>query len=95
VVNILFQDLCPARPVDHASMFIDHVMYRLATNAFANDGPADPDAIELIDCAQLAFQGANPVLAAQVGAESFTEQKGFAWNQADQEPPLMPYASST
>jgi triacylglycerol esterase/lipase EstA (alpha/beta hydrolase family) len=95
VVNILFQDLCPARPVDHASMFIDHVMYRLATNAFANDGPADPAAIELTDCAQLAFQGFDPVLAAQVGPESFTEQKGFDWNPADGEPALKDYASGS
>jgi triacylglycerol esterase/lipase EstA (alpha/beta hydrolase family) len=93
VVNILFQDLCPARPVDHASMFIDHVMYRLATNAFANDGPADPATITTVDCAQLTFQGANPVLALQVGLESFTEQKGFDWNPSDGEPPLKDYAS--
>lgn len=65
VVNVRMQDLCPGRPVDHAGLFIDHVMKRLAVDA---------------------FPGVDPVVAAQVGADSFTQQRGFHYDPAAAEP---------
>lgn len=93
VVNVKVQDVCPARPVDHAGLFIDHVMFRLAVHALATEGPTDPSIIGALDCAQGPFQGADPVLAAQAGGASFTGRKGFDWKPTDGEPPLQPYAT--
>lgn len=92
VENILIQDLCPARPVDHAFLFIDHVMYTLATDAFRGDGPADRGSVELTDCARGPFEGTDPVLGLQIGLDSIVEQRGWEHEPTDEEPALMPYA---
>lgn len=92
VENVLIQDLCPGRPVDHAFLFIDHVMYQLAADAFSRPGPADPSVVEVADCAQASFQGTDPLLGLQIGLDSFVEQRGFDYQPTDGEPPLKDYA---
>lgn len=43
VTNVLLQDLCPARVVDHLSIgTTDRLAFDLAVDAFTHDGPADP-----------------------------------------------------
>lgn len=40
--TILLQDLCPGRPVEHFTILGDALALRLALDAFAHPGPADP-----------------------------------------------------
>ena len=53
VVNVLLQDLCPGRVVDHMAMgTTDRLAFDLAVDAMVNDGPADPGRLDLgPDCA--------------------------------------------
>lgn len=90
VRNIYMQDACPARPVDHSGLFIDHVMALLAADAFAVVGPSTR-AIAPTDCAVPFFSGTSAPVAAEVAVESFGGGMP-AWHRASQEPPLRPYA---
>lgn len=92
VANLMIQDVCPARPVEHAGLFIDHVVKVLAVDAFTSPGPADPAAVTLADCAQPVYKGADPVVGVQVGLDSFLGRKGFDYQPVSAEPPLRTYA---
>ncbi|MGH8453142.1 MAG: esterase/lipase family protein [Nevskiales bacterium] len=93
--NILVQDLCPGRPVNHVGLMRDAVVYALALDALTHDGPADASRIPITVCAQVIIPGVDPV--AQFDAEmdfliSFTRDSS-AFN-TDSEPPLRDYAQA-
>lgn len=92
VVNIRIQDVCVGRPVEHAGLFVDHVMRVLAVDAFTTPGPADPAAVAPTDCAQPVFTGADPAVGVEVGLDSFLGRKGFSYQPVPAEPPLREYA---
>jgi hypothetical protein len=82
--NILLQDLCPGRPVDHGGIAGDDVTYRLVIDALTNTGTANPDRAK-VKCARDAFPG--------VGKPQFgPPPKGIDPHFAEQEPPPKPYA---
>ena len=82
--NLLLQDLCPGRPVDHGGIAGDDVTYRLVIDALANPGTANPDRAG-INCARDALPG--------VGKPQFgPPPRGVDPHRADHEPPLEPYA---
>ena len=56
--NILIQDLCPQRPVDHVGMLGDAVTYRLDIDALTNPGPTDP-ARAGVNCGEVYMPGAD------------------------------------
>lgn len=87
------QDLCPGRPVEHVELFIDHVMARLAIDAFTRVGPADPSIIGVQDCARGAFDGFDLVVAAPIGPSEIVDQRGFEWTPVDGEPDTRAYAA--
>lgn len=93
VVNTLIQDLCPGRPVEHVELFIDHVMARLAVDAFTRVGPADTSIIGPQDCARGPFDGFDLVVAAPIGPSEIVDQRGFTWAPSDGEPPTRSYAT--
>ena len=48
VANVLLQDLCPGRVVDHLSIgTTDRLAFDLTVDAFTHDGPADPARLDL------------------------------------------------
>lgn len=49
--NILLQDICPGRPVDHVGIAADNLTWRLILNALKKDGGADPSALPDDICA--------------------------------------------
>jgi triacylglycerol lipase len=82
--NILLQDLCPGRRVDHGTIVSDDVTYRLVVDGLANPGTANPNRAK-VKCARDAFPG--------VGKPQFgPPPKGIDPRLADHEPPLAPYA---
>lgn len=93
VVNILIQDLCPGRPVEHAGLFIDHVMARLAIDAFTRNGPADTSIIGPQDCARGPFHGFDLLVAAPIGPSEVVAQRGFNHQPVAGEPATRPYAT--
>jgi hypothetical protein len=89
--NVLIQDLCPGRPIDHLLISGDAVTYALALDAFTHAGPADVARFDPATCTQLGIPGAEynggwqPV-ADEIGDGGPT----FTWLPA--EPPLRSYA---
>ena len=85
--NVLLQDLCPGRPVDHVAIAADYVTWVLVRDALLHPGPADPKVVDSEDCLRDRMPGADdpPTGAAQL----------VDWTQGkitDHEPPLKPYA---
>ncbi|MBA3304149.1 MAG: lipase [Acidimicrobiia bacterium] len=92
--NILVQDLCPGRPVDHVGVVYDAAVHDMVIDAFTRRGPADPDRFDEETCAQVAFDGVDEAalpgfVAALDGMDEFSNTP----NSRD-EPPLKPYARS-
>jgi hypothetical protein len=89
--NILIQDLCAFRPIDHTLISGDAVSYALALDAFSHPGPADPARFDPATC----MQGATPVFDGAAGLTAVTNEILFglpALGLPTSEPPLKPYA---
>jgi triacylglycerol lipase len=83
--NILIQDICPGRPVEHLLMAGDAVTWELAVDALTAPGPADPARISRLACLKLGLPGATldwPRRGADTSGARFVGS----------EPPLRPYA---
>jgi triacylglycerol lipase len=89
--NVLIQDVCPGRPIDHLLISGDAVTYALALDAFTHPGPADVGRFDPTTCQQIAMPGADynggggPVMD-----EITSDRPTFTWLPA--EPALKPYA---
>jgi triacylglycerol lipase len=57
--NVLIQDLCPARPVDHFLIVGDAVTFAVAVDALTHPGPADPARLDKTTCLQTIMPGAD------------------------------------
>jgi pimeloyl-ACP methyl ester carboxylesterase len=90
--NILIQDLCPLRPVDHVGMLGDAVTFRLVIDALTNPGPADPTRAP-VNCTEIYMPGAD-VAAIPGAVASFLAAVAATPldpNNTPQEPPLRCY----
>jgi pimeloyl-ACP methyl ester carboxylesterase len=88
--NLVLQDLCPGRPVEHFAIVGDAAAYALALDALRNRGPADPKRFAAATCAQGTIPGGDPagtvVTAPQaIGNASVSLVTG---EERDAEPPL-------
>jgi triacylglycerol lipase len=57
--NVLIQDVCPGRPVEHFLLSGDAVTWELTIDALTHRGPADPARISSLACLKLALPGAT------------------------------------
>ncbi len=97
VRNILLQDLCPLRLVDHLSIgTTDALTQALTIDALDHDGPADPARVPHGPACNLPGQSVSPAtlpaLLAQISPGSTSGVPDF--HVVDAEPPLRPYAST-
>jgi triacylglycerol lipase len=92
--NVLVQDVCPARPVNHVGMLHDPVAFALTLDALDHPGPADPSRIALPTCARVTIPGIGPRAALDPEVlywAGFTRpSQGL---ETDSEPPVRDYAS--
>ena len=84
--NILIQDVCPGRPVDHVSIVADAVTYELIIGALVGRGTADPAKLPADICTR-----------GQAPGTTYPPPDAFPpdWNDGtftSEEPPLKPYA---
>ena len=90
--NVVVQDLCPGRPVDHATMLGDAVAFAVVLDALTHRGAADPARVGLLVCAELGLPGIDiprvPPAAAGFGAAVARS----AAIKVDREPRLRCYA---
>ncbi|MBI2384269.1 MAG: alpha/beta fold hydrolase [Gammaproteobacteria bacterium] len=99
VANILLQDVCPGRFVDHATIGLtDRLAFELTLDAIANPGPADlarAGGASLCGLAAIVPDQivASAAVAAMIGILQKEPDNGFADpHLAHEEPPLKPYA---
>jgi len=92
--NIAIQDVCPGRPVEHASMAADAAVFALVIDALTHPGPADPARFDPATCSQGTFPGVDPVAGFAELAKEITEARTFPYHPVAGEPPLAPYARS-
>jgi hypothetical protein len=90
--NVLIQDLCPLRPVDHIGVLGDAVTYRLVTDALTHAGPADPGRAG-VNCLEPFAPGADftqiPIVTASFATA--VAQTPFYPGNTEEEPPLRCY----
>jgi hypothetical protein len=99
VVNILLQDTCPGRFVDHATIGLtDEMTYRLVVDAITHPGPAN-----VARAGGSVLCGLAPIVPSQIiapqavaGIISLLKQESLSaipnLHLTTTEPPLMPYA---
>ena len=64
--NVVLQDVCALRPIEHFTLVGDAVAYALAVDALTHPGPADPARVSRTTCLQALMPGADLVRAAAV-----------------------------
>lgn len=98
VRNILLQDLCPGRVVDHVTIgTTDRLAFDLMVDALSHDGPAEPDRLDLTPACSVAEQIVDAPGQGQAFADLFFQgvSRGLPdWHLATEEPPTKPYAQS-
>lgn len=104
VANILLQDICPGRFVDHVTIGLtDRLAFELAVDAITHPGPASVDRVRDAAGGQTALCGALPIVPSQIIAPQIVtgliealRQEGLdsvpALHLASEEPALKPYA---
>lgn len=93
-VNVLVQDLCPGRPVDHAQHSYDAAVWALGFDALAHDGPLDITRVNPAVCAQAVLPYGDEAECAQRGGEIYTlagERQATYDKKTAAEPPLREY----
>jgi hypothetical protein len=88
--NVVIQDLCPLRPIDHFLLVGDAVAYSLALDALTHPGPADPSRFRPATCLQTIIPGADPAQTAVTApiAIAGAIARIAAAPSVDREPPL-------
>ena len=91
--NILMQDVCPARVVEHAEFATDAAAFALVMDAFTHPGQgADPARIDKSVC----LQGTFPGVDGTKDGDNFTQGWPFAGQTfVLAEPPLKCYVTAT
>ena len=85
--NVLLQDVCPGRPVDHGTILGDFVTFKLVMDALVNPGPARPDRLPPTVCAGTSMPGVGTPPPEISNLDDFSQGE-----PTDHEPPLKPYA---
>ena len=94
---VLVQDVCPGRPVDHASLLYDAATFALVMDALTHDGGVDAARVDPAVCAQSTMPGADSagIAAALPGFSQGLAESQTTAPQVDREPPLRCYVTGT
>ena len=92
--NVLVQDLCAGRPVDHVTMLGDAAVFALVVDALGHPGPADPARLSPLTCLGTVMPGADPVALAAIAAGDLHDPAIPPEFLTTSEPPLQPYAAA-
>jgi triacylglycerol lipase len=94
--NVLVQDLCPGRPVHHAGLNSDPVVWGLVLPALDRPGPVDLADHDPATCLQPWYDGmtAADAIGGNVLLYGNGGQAVAQHEQVGEEPPLRPYAAA-
>lgn len=93
--NILVQDLCPGRVVDHLALgTTDRLVQELTIDALVSVGPVDPARLDLDATCTVPDQMTDPAMPAiMLGQAPASFGGGFPeWHPSSQEPEIKAYA---
>jgi len=88
--NVVIQDLCAARPIDHYLLVGDAVAFALALDALTHPGPTDPSRFVPATCLQTIIPGADLANAAVTAPVAIVNAivRAAAAPDVDREPAL-------
>lgn len=94
--NVTVQNLCPGRPVEHGTLLVDGVTYRLVMDALTHGGPADPARIGNSACSETFMPHIDPagVTSSVMTLTSLATGLADPAGWVSHEPPLPAYAGS-
>jgi triacylglycerol lipase len=89
--NVLIQDLCPARAVDHFLLVADAVAFAVAVDALTHEGPADRSRVSPATCLETIMPGADLAKFAVIAPIALTNAlaRMQAAPKLDREPALQ------
>jgi triacylglycerol lipase len=91
--NIVLQDVCPGRTVDHFNILYDNLAYQLVLDALRHDGPADPARTPPAVCQTASYAFDERFFASDVAAGATNLLAVFAtYPTVPEEPALFCYA---
>lgn len=92
--NVLIQNICPGRVVEHVQAIFDAVFFAVLLDALHHDGPADQARVDPRVCREMFAPGVDPVLPGPSLATIYANVAAAvaAAPKTDHEPPLRPYA---
>ena len=91
-VNVLVQDLCPARYVHHAGLVHDPAVFHVVLDALTQPGPAEPTRFDPATCHQAWMPGVREPVSGNVMLYGWALVAVSIHDTVAEEPPLAPYA---
>lgn len=96
-VNLVLQDRCPAKAVEHFGLLVDGTVLDLVRDGLAQDGPVDPARLPDAACGKALPDGVDPValaprLATSVANDLRANQES---EKLDAEPPVRCYVAAS
>ncbi|MGH2690278.1 MAG: esterase/lipase family protein [Actinomycetota bacterium] len=92
--NILIQDVCAGRPIDHLSLLYDSVTFAMVADALANPGPADPARLPPAACGSLMITTDTRTFLTDAATGLVHMPLGFVLSpRVGAEPAVAPYAA--
>ena len=92
--NVIVQDACPLRPVDHALMLSDAAVHALVMDAIDHPGPVRPERVARSVCALADYPGLDPLGRTQLLNTAIALASAFGTlPYTAHEPPLRDYAT--
>lgn len=91
-VNVMVQDLCPARPVHHGALLYDAVAFAVVLDALSNPGPADLSRFDPATCHQAWMPGMTEPVTTNVALYGGAFLAVTRHYKTSEEPPLAHYA---
>jgi hypothetical protein len=91
--NVVLQDICPNRPVDHLNMLYDNLTYSLVLDALRHAGPADPSRLPEGICQTTSIPVDSRTYGQDVALGVANVVGAFTiYREVDEEPALFCYA---
>lgn len=92
--NILVQEICPGRPVEHVSLIYDHATWAIVQDALAHDGPADAARVPRSACGTLTIPFAADTFLGDILPGLLHQAQLLVAPRVPAEPALRPYAQT-
>ncbi len=95
--NVVLQERCPAKVVDHFALVTDGSVFALVLDGLTHAGPVDPARIPTAACLDTLPPGSDPVTIAPLVAEAVANDLAAngASEKLDAEPPVRCYTQAT